>query len=1021
MSPTTDKIIALVWAVACDCLSNEEMKNKCPRVTLPLVALCRLDALLEPAKNKVTEAMVHQKESPDWTTWNKEDLCAASGYAFYNTSLHSLQYLHDTAANNEQLLAGFENYLHGFSPNVQEIMNKLGLSEQVRCLAGKGVLVQVLGKLTLPDINWSPLEKKGSNGNKMPALSHQEMSQVFAELVSRLDKATNPKARGHITPHAVTNLMTRLVFEPFGETMPTDMSIYDPACGLGGFLVEALRFVPGTIHLHGKEINDEAWAISKVNLLMRGYDPKNIYNGSSLAANKFHGNYFDGMLSNPPWGKSWRDARKFIKWGSNIIDYRFRVPLADIGEEAKVVAATPDFSDGQLLFLMDMISKMKNPDRTLGSRIASLHSGAALTAGGVGTGEDHIRRYIVGQDWLEAIIRLPDYLFPDQKEGGYIWLLSNNKADHRKGKIQLIDARAVYKELGNESRVLAPEHICKIMQTYANPNEEKGGIDMDHEQRVAVPGVASKTFDSQDFFYHRIAIDQPSRLKWQFTPEGIASLRYDKTLHKPMEWAYTTFGNRVYTELDMLEDDMLAWCKQNKAHLSRKQRKALISAQTWAKQQPVLEIAERLLRVMDKKIYDDFHELERDMNEALYELGIEADWDTRETIREAISWYDARAAKIIRNTVWQKDPITDKTRARYSGVYPGYYPNEYVRYRAESNLRTYEEVPVGRDIYDYFIWEVCAHASDAWIDTDATRMGCKINFSKIFYYPKPLPCEPLAEDILAMRKKNSGLLPKISDNGGQVDKALQSIEQVIGMKQKYAACDDSGELWLGQVPVHWVVKKLKFVAKIQVGDQLKTRGANAGFFAGKGLDWLTLADFDAPGKVINPRKKLNEKGIQQVSVFPTQSVYMAGVHTHLGKVVMLAKEGSANQHIQVIMPDATQAIARFVYYLLKAAHNYIINVADYRKTIDPESVGELKLVFPPLREQAAIVDFLEKTCTEAELVIDKMKATLKGVNIASQPGDVIKAITERKQRITELEAYKEGLIYNLVTGKQKIT
>lgn len=375
--------------------------------------------------------------------------------------------------------------------------------------------------------------------------------------------------------------MTHLVFDPVKDTLPPVMTIYDPACGGGGMLTESQNFVDEKyanpqaqrdIHLYGKEINDETYAICKSDMMIKGNNPANIRAGSTLSTDEFAGTRFDFMLSNPPYGKSWGSEQKFIKEGSDVIDPRFKVTLADYWGTKESADAIPRSSDGQLLFLMEMISKMKaSGEGALGSRIASVHNGSSLFTGDAGSGESNIRRHIIENDLLEAIIQLPNNLFYNTGITTYIWLLTNNKPEYRQGKVQLIDASQLYrklrKNLGNKNCEFAPEHIADIVQAY---------LDLAVKDRPASgDGMAAQVFNNSDFGYHKVTIERPDRRMAQFSVERIETLRFDKPLCEPMAWIYQQWGDAIYQAgtLKTHEKDILKWCDEQDLNLNTKQRK----------------------------------------------------------------------------------------------------------------------------------------------------------------------------------------------------------------------------------------------------------------------------------------------------------------------------------------------------------------------------------------------------------------------------------------------------------------
>ena len=301
-----NKLVSFIWSIADDCLRDVYVRGKYRDVILPMVVLRRLDALLEPTKDAVLEELVFQRDEAGFTEWDENGLRDASGYVFYNTSEWTLQRLHDTATNSQQLLqANFEDYLNGFSNNVKEIIEKFKLKSQIRHMASKDVLLDVLEKFTSPDINLTPFEKNDANGRKLPALSNLGMGYVFEELIRKFNEENNEEAGEHFTPREVIDLMTHIIFDPIKNNLPPVMTIYDPACGSGGMLTEAqnfikdedgeIRAVNSDVYLYGKEINDETYAICKSDMMIKGNNPENIRVGSTLSTDEFQGTTFDFM------------------------------------------------------------------------------------------------------------------------------------------------------------------------------------------------------------------------------------------------------------------------------------------------------------------------------------------------------------------------------------------------------------------------------------------------------------------------------------------------------------------------------------------------------------------------------------------------------------------------------------------------------------------------------------------------------------------------------------------------------
>lgn len=772
-----NKLVSFIWSIADDCLRDVYVRGKYRDVILPMVVLRRLDVLLEETKKEVMDEVKFQREEMEFTELDETALQSASKYVFYNTSKWTLQRLKDTASNNRQLLqVNFQEYLNGFSENVREIVNKFNLPAQVKHMADKDVLLDVLEKFTSPNINLTPFEKEDSDGRKLPPLTNLGMGYVFEELIRRFNEENNEEAGEHFTPREVIDLMTHIVFDPIKENLPPVITIYDPACGSGGMLTEAQNFIKdpdgeikatGDVYLYGKEINDETYAICKSDMMIKGNDPGNIKNGSTLSTDQFSGIHFDFMLSNPPYGKSWNSELKYIKDGKDVIDPRFVVRLKDYWGNEADADATPRSSDGQLLFMMEMVSKMKSLKQSPhGSRIASVHNGSSLFTGDAGSGESNIRRYIIENDLLSAIIQMPNNLFYNTGITTYIWLLSNNKPAHRKGKVQLIDAGQRFaklrKNLGAKNCEFKPEHIQEIQEAYKNFKTIERQNDED---------LASQVFDNSDFGYYKVTIERPKRLKAQFTEERIAELRFDKTLKEPMQWAFETFGDKVYTNLKDLEKEILNWCEDNEIDLNAKKRKTLVSASLWKKQKDILDVATVLLDKIGTEEYNDFNVFKEQVDAVLKAQKIKLSATEKNAILNAVSRYDETAEKVIKKVQKLKSEKLDELLNHLDctaeqlpdyGYYPSAKPYEYIIYDTESDLRDYENIPLKENIYDYFLKEVKPHVEEAWIDVDKTKIGYEISFNKYFYQHKPLrSLEEVSSDILDLEKENEGLIMDI--------------------------------------------------------------------------------------------------------------------------------------------------------------------------------------------------------------------------------------------------------------------
>ncbi|KQO16042.1 class I SAM-dependent DNA methyltransferase [Acidovorax sp. Leaf78] len=779
---THNKIVSFIWSIADDCLRDVFVRGKYRDVILPMFVLRRLDCLLEPSKATVLEEVRFQREDADMADLDPHGLREASGYVFYNTSKFTLKSL---LGNPSQLEANFRNYLDGFSDNVKEIVDKFDLRNQIRKMAQSDVLHDVIEKFVSEEINLSPDDRKGPDGRTQPGLSNLGMGYVFEELIRKFNEENNEEAGEHFTPREVINLMTNLVFIPVKDQLPNPLTIYDPACGSGGMLTESQDFVTDAegeikakvgVFLYGKEINPETYAICKSDMMIKGNDPENIKFGSTLATNDFSGTRFDYMLSNPPYGKSWKSDQKGIIEGKEVLDHRFQVNLSDYtGESFDFYPAIPRSSDGQLLFLMEMVDKMKrrsdlsdkNATRFSGSRIASVHNGSALFTGDAGSGESNIRRHIIESDYLEAIIQLPNNLFYNTGITTYVWLLSNHKAEKRRGKVQLIDASNLYqklrKNLGEKNCEFTAEHIQQITQLYLS---------------LANEGI-SKVFDNRDFGYYKVTVERPLRLAAQFSPERIATLRFAPGMQEIMKWVYGKYGDEVYSDLKSHAEAIENHLEREEITLSPKNRKELLAQTTWQAQRDIMLAAQQIAAKVGADEHLDFNLFETMVDEACAALKLKLSTPERKQVLNAVSWRDPRAAKVIKKQhklsgSKLKDMLSElQTTAERLGDY-GYWPStkagEFVEYEPDSELRDTENVPLAKSkeptassvIHEYFIREVRPHVDEAWIALDKTVIGYEISFNKYFYQHKPLrSLEEVTAEILALEAETDGLLKQL--------------------------------------------------------------------------------------------------------------------------------------------------------------------------------------------------------------------------------------------------------------------
>lgn len=457
-----NRIVSFIWGIADDVLRDVYTRGKYRDIILPFTVLRRLDALLEPTKKEVLD--MHTRLNEMKIDNQGPQLRKVTKYVFYNTSPFTFKTLLNDPGN---IRINLETYLDGFSTNVQDIISKFKLRNQLDTMEEGNITFPLIEKFCSSQINLSPEPVKNSKGEIIhDGLSNLGMGYVFEELIRKFNEENNEEAGEHFTPREIIKLMTHLIFEPIKDKIKDGTYlIYDPACGSGGMLTEAERFAheinpSAKFHLYGQEVSPETYAICKADMLINGEDPEKIAFGSTLSRDGFPNLEFDFMLSNPPYGKSWKIDQESIveKVGSKkeIVDPRFQVGI-------------PRQSDGQLLFLMNMISKMKSTSE-LGSRIATIHNGSALFTGDAGRGESDIRMHIIERDLIDTIVALPESLFYNTDQNTYLWLLSNKKDSKRQGKIQLIDASSFYskliKPLGKKRFELLDDHIEFIKSEY---------------------------------------------------------------------------------------------------------------------------------------------------------------------------------------------------------------------------------------------------------------------------------------------------------------------------------------------------------------------------------------------------------------------------------------------------------------------------------------------------------------------------------------------------------------------------
>lgn len=503
-----NQIVSFIWGIADDCLRDIYVRGKYRDVILPMTVIRRLDAMLEDSKAAVLDMKKKLDAAGIDNQWPA--LCNVAGQAFCNASPFRLKDL-TSRAKKQTLQKDFEAYLDGFSPNVQEILAKFKFRDQIPTMIEADILGAVIEKFVSPDINLSPkpiYKDEAQTILKHPGLDNHGMGTIFEELIRKFNEENNEEAGEHWTPRDVVELMADLVFMPIADQIKdATYSCYDGACGTGGMLtvaqdrlltLAARRGKKVSIHLFGQEINPETYAICKADMLLKGdgEEAEHISFGSTLSLDGNATRQFDFMLSNPPYGKSWKVDADKMGGKKEILDSRFNAYLDD-GEQ---LAMIPRISDGQLLFLLNNVAKMKK-DSPLGSRIAEVHNGSSIFTGDAGSGESNARRYLIENDLVEAIIAVPENMFYNTGIGTYIWILSNKKEERRKGKIQLIDATAMKstlrKNMGKKNCEFTSDIRKEIVRIF---------LDMEESD-------ISMIFRNEEFGYWNVTVERPLRLR----------------------------------------------------------------------------------------------------------------------------------------------------------------------------------------------------------------------------------------------------------------------------------------------------------------------------------------------------------------------------------------------------------------------------------------------------------------------------------------------------------------------------
>lgn len=763
-------ITNFIWNIADDELRDIYVRGKYRDVILPMTVIRRLDAILEPTKQDVLQmkAMLDKEKITD----QHGALIKASGKAFYNTSPFTLRDLR-ARAKQAQLKADFEAYLDGFSPNVKEILQKFEFNNQIGKLARADLIGNLLEKFLDPTVNLSDQPVLNADGSiRLDGLDNHGMGTVFEELLRKFNEENNEEAGEHFTPRDVVELMANLIFKPVADKIESSTYLlYDGACGTGGMLTlaeETLQKLAKdhgkevSIHLYGQEINPETYAICKADLLLKGEgaDVDHIVGGedkSTLSNDQFPSLQFDFMLSNPPYGKSWKTDLERMGGKAEIKDPRFIVEH-DGNAEFNMVTRS---SDGQLMFLVNKLSKMKD-DTPLGSRIAEVHNGSSLFTGDAGQGESNIRRWIIENDWLEAIIALPLNMFYNTGIATYIWVLSNRKSPERKGKVQLIDATEWStprrKNLGKKNCDLSGKDQERILDTFFSFKETE----------------KSKIFPNEAFGYWKITVERPLRLRSQFTRKAVEGLRFasgDEDLRRAL---YDKFDQAVYENFAAIKQQVERFLEETfkgndedeeegktKPKLPEKRMKKLLDESTWTRDARLYETANLLMKEIGADLFPDHNVFRERIDEVFKANKIKLSASDRKVILKAVSWHDDDAPEVIAK-IHKAGTIADPLYGLFEIEVDG--KPSVVEYESDLALSDTEQIPLLENggIDAFFKREVLPYVSDAWIEKNSKKIGYEISFTRYFYKPKNLQTlSAIRAEIESIEKQTDGLLNKV--------------------------------------------------------------------------------------------------------------------------------------------------------------------------------------------------------------------------------------------------------------------
>jgi type I restriction enzyme M protein len=699
LAQTHAQLANFIWSI-CNLLRGPYKRNEYRKVILPLTVLRRFDCLLAPTKPQVLATYEEIKGKPE--TVVRSILEKTTGRPFYNLSRLDFAKLLD---DPNHLAPNLNSYINSFSPNVRAIMERFAFDQQITRMANRNLLYLVV-KAFAHDVDLSP-----------ERVDNVAMGYVFEELIRIGAEQSNEEAGEHFTPREVIKLMVNLLLSPEQDLRRSHVvkTIYDPACGTGGMLSVAEHYIrelnsEASPILYGQDFNDEAWAVCKSDMLIKGEDAENIVCGDSFTEDGFS-RYADGrkitfdyMLANPPFGVEWKQQQAYIEREAE-----------NLGYDGRFGAGLPRINDGSLLFLQHMISKMR-PAADGGSRIGIVFNGSPLFTGDAGSGESNIRQWIIENDWLEAVVALPDQLFYNTGISTYIWILTNRKEPERKGKVQLIDARQfsikMKKSLGNKRNKIGdpdeknePDHIGEITRIFGNfRHGETRTFTIDGKEKTL---VVSQVLDNIDFGYHKITVERPLQLNFEASPERIARLKDE-----------TAFKNLASSNKKSAED----------------RERDIAAGQE--RQETIRSLLRAFAEAYGINRYNDRKDFLNDLKALDRARGVRL---------------SAAELKAVQNALGERDETAEICLDKDGRPEP------------DAELRDTETVPLQERIEDYFAREVRPHVPDAWIDHSKTKVGYEIPLNRLFYrYEPPEPLEVIEADLKTLEGEILALLQEVT-------------------------------------------------------------------------------------------------------------------------------------------------------------------------------------------------------------------------------------------------------------------